>query len=105
MRQTRFLYAFVIALTIAFALQVNRVELPPPFETPSVNNGPRVIPRPPQAELKLPPGFHVEVFAEGFERPRFMLLGPSNEILLADSADSGSVYVLDGKERRKILEG
>src|SRR5713226_9437640 len=105
MLRTRLLYLFVTGLTIALALQVNRVELPPPFETPSVNNGPRMIPRPSQADLKLPAGFHIEVFAEGFERPRFMLLGPSNEILLADSADSGSVYVLDGKERRKILEG
>ncbi len=101
----------------AFALQVNRAALPAPFASPSVNNGPRVIPRPDGATLRLPPGFQIEVFAEGFERPRFMLLGPSKEILLADSLGAppgasasgarprGSVYVLNGKERRKLIEG
>lgn len=48
----------------------------------------------------------------GFQKPRFMLLGPSNEILLSDSMNQGSVFVLsdkngDGKpdERREILKG
>jgi glucose/arabinose dehydrogenase len=82
-------------------------KLPPPFATPSVNNGPRVVGRPDGAQLRLPKGFEIQEFAAGFERPRYMLLGPSNEILLADSMNPGSVYVLTNyaKDRKKILEG
>ena len=53
---------------------------------------------------------------KGFETPRFMLLGPGQEILMSDSARAnqggGSVYVLldkdrDGKieQKTKIIEG
>src|SRR6266545_3456707 len=42
------------------------VKLPPPFATPSVNNGPRVIPKPESAKLNVPAGFQAEVWAEGF---------------------------------------
>jgi glucose/arabinose dehydrogenase len=85
------------------------VKLPQPFHTPSANNGPRVIPRPSGADLKLPSGFHAEVWAEGFDTPRFMLEGPSREILLSDSAEggAGSVYALqnNGKTRKKLISG
>ncbi|MGH7754257.1 MAG: PQQ-dependent sugar dehydrogenase, partial [Gemmatimonadales bacterium] len=64
-----------------------------------------MIARPENARLSLPPGFSISVYAEGFERPRFMLLGPSQELLLTDSTNKGSVYVLDDNQRRKILEG
>ena len=60
----------------------------------------------------MPQGFQVEEYATGFTRPRFMLLGPSNEILLADSMNSGSVYALvdknkDGKvdEKKELVKG
>lgn len=108
MTRTNLLHTLIVALTIAaavFALQVNPVQLPPPFATTSVNNGPRVIPKPEGVQLKLPAGFQIEVFAEGFERPRFMVLGPSQELLLSDSSDRGSVWLLKGKERRKLIEG
>lgn len=83
--------------------------LPAPYATKSVNNRPRVIAPPADAKLKTPAGFHMEILQEGFKQPRFMLLGPSNEILLADSGGSareplGVVYVLNGKERRPVLQ-
>jgi glucose/arabinose dehydrogenase len=89
-------------------------KLPPPFATPSVNNRPRVIDRPDGARLQLPAGFNVEVYAEGFEVPRFMLQGPGGEILVSDSAQAGAgtVYVLVDKdknfkpgERKKLITG
>ena len=81
--------------------------LPAPFATKSVNNGPRVIPQPEGAKLTVPPGFHIELWAEDFNVPRFMMLGPGNEILLSDSGNArqGCVYVLQGKDRKKIIEG
>lgn len=102
----------LIGVATAWAFQLTRQQLPPPFHTPSVNNRPQVIPQPDGVQHRVPAGFSVEAFTDGFEKPRFMLLGPNNEILLSDSADKGSVYVLldknrDGKidEKIKILEG
>jgi len=83
--------------------------LPPPYATKAVSNPPRVIPEPSGAKLQVPPGFHMEIWAEGFARPRFMLLGPSHEIILADAAPRprGTVYVFppNSRERKKLIEG
>jgi glucose/arabinose dehydrogenase len=98
-------------------------KLPPPFATPSADNPPIVIPRPPGAQLKLPPGFAVSVWAEGFVMPRFLLQGNNGEIFLADSGgdarvaavghrstggDQGAVYVFangSAAQRRPLLRG
>ena len=84
---------------------VNWQGLPPPFQTPSVTNGPEIVPRPAGAELAVPDGFTVEEYAAGFEQPRFMMLGPTGEILLADSGGRGSVYGLRDGVRTSILVG
>ena len=91
---------------------VNWHDLPEPFHTPSASNRPQVVDRPEGAQLSLPDGFTADVFAEGdFNRPRYMLLGQNDEILLSDSGDrnerNGAVYALslDGKIEKKVLEG
>ncbi len=78
------------------------VKLPSPFATPSSTNRPRVIPKPADAQLHVPDGFTVALYAEGFEQPRYMTLGPSQEILLSDSK-AGIVYILK-PERKKLIE-
>jgi len=92
-------------------VQQQEAKLPPPYATPSATNQPRVVTRPNGAKLQVPQGFEIEEYATGFNTPRFMLTGPSGEIILSDSAD-GSVYVLVDKnksyknpDRKKILEG
>jgi glucose/arabinose dehydrogenase len=89
-------------------------KLPPPFHTPSASNPPRVIERPDGVRLQVPAGFNVQEFASGFERPRYMILGPSGEILLSDSARSGRVFALVDRngdhritddEKKEILSG
>jgi glucose/arabinose dehydrogenase len=108
MNQTRraFFAGSLAALTAA-ARQQSTPQLPRPFATPSVNNGPRVIPRPAGADLHLPSGFQIEEYAADFAVPRFMALGPSQEILLADSAHKphGTVYIISGANRRKLITG
>jgi glucose/arabinose dehydrogenase len=105
------LRGIVLGSTLLFAASAvfyaQQKALPPPFATPTVNNGPHVIRQPEGAKLSVPPGFQVEIYQEGFKVPRFMLLGPSNEILLSDAArgTGGAVYVLQGKERKAIIQG
>lgn len=91
----------------AAGFYAGQTKLPPPFHSPSVTNAPRVVEKPPEAELRLPPGFRAEKWAEGFSRARFMLQGPSGEILLSDSAGRGSgvVWAFKGSERKKIITG
>src|SRR6266550_12898 len=91
--------AFVLFAAFCWGAEV---KLPPPFATPSSTNRPRVIPQPEGTQLHVPPGFTIELFAEGFEQPRYMTLGPSKEILLSDSK-GGTVYILK-PERKKLIE-
>lgn len=96
--------------------------LPPPFATPSSRNSPKVVAQPSGAELHLPPGFKVSVWSEGYQKPRYMLLGNHGEVLLTDSAEGnlvaestaglkktgGSVYVFPGADpakRKQIITG
>ncbi|HUI76798.1 MAG TPA: PQQ-dependent sugar dehydrogenase [Bryobacteraceae bacterium] len=85
--------------------------LPRPYLTPSVYNWPLLVPKPEGRELQVPAGFHVDVYAEGFHLPRFMLPGPGGEVLVTDSMPrpAGAVYALIDKDRdfhpkqRKLL--
>ena len=79
--------------------------LPAPYATPSVKNGAKVIPRPEGATLHAPPGFTVEEYASGFERPRFLVEGPSGEILVSDTIPNGAVYILEGTNKKSLLTG
>ena len=80
-------------------LPINWQELPEPYHTESANNPPRLIPQPKQASLSVPEGFVVEEYLSDFLRPRFMLLGPDNEILLSDIG-AGIVYVI--RDRKAV---
>src|SRR5262245_17580420 len=93
---------FVLASGALVAAQSAK-QLPPPFATPSADNRSQVIPQPDGARVTVPAGFTVDVAADGFDTPRYMLLGPSQEILMSDSAraseNGGSVYVLLDKDK------
>lgn len=99
----------VAALSQMAKLPVNWKGLPEPFATPSSNNRPEVVSRPEGAKLELPKGFAIEEFASGFNRPRFMMLGPGNEILMSDSGDrsepNGAVYIIKKDGKTKIIDG
>jgi glucose/arabinose dehydrogenase len=98
--------AAVLVAATALAWDAKDAKLPPPFATPSVDNGPHVIDQPGGAQLKLPAGFQIEAYAEGIEQARYMLLGPGGELLVSDSIKNGSVHVIDrNKQRKKLLDG
>jgi glucose/arabinose dehydrogenase/cytochrome c2 len=73
--------------------RINPEALPPPFATPSTRNSPRLIARPADAALVLPPGFHVEPFATHLLGPRKMLLAPNGDILVSETT-GGRISVL-----------
>lgn len=66
-------------------IQISLDRLPPPFATNSASKSPNVIPIPSNPTLKVPEGFTVNVFAEGLDRPRWLALTPSGEVLVTET--------------------
>ena len=79
--------------------------LPAPYATPSVQNGPKIIPRPEGAQVKLPPGFAAEQYAGGFQRPRFMVEGPGGEVLVSDTVAKGFVIAIRDGVKKVLIDG
>jgi glucose/arabinose dehydrogenase len=60
-------------------------DLPPPSSNVLAINGPRVVARPANATLKVPPGFKIDLYASGFRDPRFLLTAPNGDIFVVES--------------------
>ena len=60
-------------------------DLPEPTSNVLAINPPRVVDRPPDAQLRVPPGFKIEMYASGFRDPRFLLTAPNGDIFVTDS--------------------
>lgn len=67
------------------AISITLGDLPQPFASNSASKSPRVVAIPPNPTLKVPPGFEVNVFANGLERPRWLTLTPSGDILVTET--------------------
>ena len=70
-------------------------DLPEPFATDSVYNGPDLVSRPADAWPKAPAGFRVELYAGGLDNPRLMRTAPNGDLFLAES-HSGQIIVFRG---------
>ncbi len=75
--------------------EIRADRLPPPFHTESAGNPPRVIERPADAKLTVPPGFQVSLWAEGLEDPRNMVLAPNGDVFVADMSGMEVVVLRD----------
>jgi glucose/arabinose dehydrogenase len=60
-------------------------DLPAPFATRSAGNGPHVVPRPDGAQLAVPAGFTVKLFASGLSNPRVVRTAPNGDIFIAET--------------------
>ena len=85
-----------------------KLPLPAPFVTKSAGNGPDKA-EPPEGFLPtVPAGFHVNIFAKGFTRPRFLAVAPNGDIFVADTG-AGEVDVLrdpqhtGGAQQREVF--
>jgi glucose/arabinose dehydrogenase len=86
----------------------NKPQLPAPFATKSAGNGPDST-KPPEGFLPtVPAGFHVNIFAKSFKRPRFLAVAPNGDIFVADTG-AGEVDVLrdpqhtGGAQQREVF--
>jgi glucose/arabinose dehydrogenase len=70
-------------------------DLPQPYATPAANNSAAVVPRPDGVWPQTLPGFKVEQFATGLDKPRLMRIAPNGDIFLAESK-AGKVLVIRG---------
>jgi glucose/arabinose dehydrogenase len=70
-------------------------DLPPPFATKSVDNGPSMIDRPANAWPQVPAGFKVDLYATGLNNPRLIRTAPNGDLFVAESK-SNRIHVLRG---------
>src|SRR5215470_19211687 len=73
--------------------------LPAPFATKSVGNGPDR--EKPSADFlpTVPAGFKVNVYVSGIRRPRWLTVAPNGDIFLADTTGRGEIIILhSGKD-------
>ncbi|MCU1283788.1 MAG: cytochrome c, class [Acidobacteriales bacterium] len=75
--------------------KITVADLPEPFATDSVDNGPELIPRPAGALPQALPGFKVELYAEGLKNPRLIRTAPNGDVFLAESY-AGEIKVFRG---------
>ncbi len=61
------------------------VDLPKPYATPSVDNGSKIIERPSDAVLRVPPGFEIKLWAKGLENPRIIHTAPNGDVFVVES--------------------
>lgn len=73
--------------------EVRPGDLPAPYATPSVGNGSRLIERPAGVLPRVPEGFAVNIFAEGFAAPRWLAVAPGGEVFLTEPSE-GRVSLL-----------
>ncbi|PYY17975.1 MAG: sorbosone dehydrogenase [Acidobacteria bacterium] len=75
--------------------KITVADLPEPYATTAVDNGPRLVSRPKDAWPKAPAGFKVELYASGLENPREIRTAPNGDLFLAES-DPGVIKVFRG---------
>jgi glucose/arabinose dehydrogenase len=63
-------------------------DLPEPYETPSAGNFPTVVPRPANANLSVPAGFTVKLFASGLINPRIVRVAPNGDIFVSETSQN-----------------
>jgi glucose/arabinose dehydrogenase len=77
--------------------------LPEPFATPSASNNSRTVARPEGANLKVPDGFTVSLFADRLNRPRMMVYAPNGDLFVAES-QPGTILVMRGGKPDEVSE-
>jgi glucose/arabinose dehydrogenase len=75
--------------------EIRLADLPEPYATRSVDNGPELVPIPAKAWPQAPEGFKLDAYAAGLENPREIRTAPNGDLFLAESAP-GRIKVFRG---------
>ncbi len=75
--------------------KITVADLPQPYATKGVSNGPTVVPRPANAWPQAPEGFKVELYADQLKGPREIRTAPNGDMFVAES-DAGTLEVYRG---------
>jgi len=75
--------------------KITPADLPRPYATPSVDNGPELVPRPAGAWPQVLPGFKVELYASQLDNPRLIRTAPNGDLFVAESKP-GRIKVFRG---------
>ena len=75
--------------------RITVADLPEPYATESVDNGPRLIPRPAGASPRAFPGFSVTEYATGLVNPRLVRTAPNGDLFVVES-EPGRIRALRG---------
>jgi glucose/arabinose dehydrogenase len=75
--------------------KITVADLPAPYASKSVDNGPRLIARPSNAWPQAPAGFKVTEYAKGLKEPRLIRRAPNGDLFVAES-ESDQIRVLRG---------
>ena len=84
--------------------KITPADLPRPYATASVDNGPELVSRPAGAWPQVLPGFKVELYASQLDNPRLIRTAPNGDLFVAESKP-GRIKVFrgiskDGKAER-----
>ena len=72
-------------------------DLPAPSSNILSINSPRVVGRPENAQLQVPSGFKIDLYANGFRDPRFLLTAPNGDVFVTESRGNQIKVLRDAK--------
>lgn len=78
-----------VALLSTYAFAQDTLSLPKPYETKSVKNHPDVIGWKDGQKPTVADGFTVNVFASGFDNPRWIYQAPNGDLFISEAATRG----------------
>jgi len=84
--------------------RITPADLPAPYATPSVGNGPRVVARPNGAMPETVAGYTVGLYAEGLNGPRQMRTAPNGDLFVAESHPGRIKAIRGGGARAQIVQ-
>lgn len=76
-------------------------DLPPPGSNAFAVKIAHVVARPVDAQLRVPPGFKIDIYASGLRDPRFLLAAPNGDIFVSES-DVNQIKVIRGERAETV---
>ena len=78
-------------------------DLPPPGSNVLAINFPRVVARPADAQLRVPSGFKIDMYANDFRDPRFLLIAPNGDVFIVESR-ANQIKIARGTDRAESVQ-